>query len=225
MTRVAVVDFGMGNLFSVLQSCLRAGLDPVVLEKPEGLHRTSGVILPGVGAFGDAMATLEKNGWVNALQDWVRAGKPLMGICLGLQLLADASLEFGHHDGLGLVRGRVVRLRSDQNAGKPAKVPHVGWAPLEEFERRPWEGTPLEDVKKGSCMYFVHSYHLEPEKPEAVLTLSSYGGQRFVSTLRQGSIFACQYHPERSGPDGLRIYNAFARRLVQSTKEGIDHVR
>ena len=206
---VAIVDCGLGNLFSVARACEHAGLRPRITSDREVVERAPALILPGVGAFGDAMARLRDLDLIGSLRDFVAAGKPFLGVCLGLQLLMSESDEFGSHRGLGLIPGRVKRL---SGAG-PVKVPHVGWSAV----RRPadvapeaWRRSPLAGVPEGASMYFVHSYHAEPDDTAVVLSRSTHGETDYVSGIARGAVFAFQFHPEKSGADGLRIYANFS---------------
>jgi glutamine amidotransferase len=209
----AIVDHGLGNLFSVQRACEHVGMTARVTARPAEIAEADVVILPGVGAFGDAMATLHRLDLVEVLRDLARAGKPLVGICLGIQLLMTESHEFGVHRGLGLVEGAVVPF--PRETGR-LKVPQVQWNRILHPEHGradgdPWRGTALAGLPEGEFMYFCHSFHVRPEDPSVVLAVSRYGGVEFVSALRWGNVFACQFHPERSGPAGLQIYGNVAR--------------
>lgn len=215
--QVAIVDYGMGNLFSVRQACRSVGLEAVITADPQAVAAADGVILPGIGAFGDAMATLHRRGLVGVLRDVALSGKPFFGICLGMQMLMRESFEFGRHEGLGLVEGEVVRLQDARGQGRTLKVPQVGWNRVQASGGgRPgaspesWRGTPLEGQHDGVYMYFVHSFYARPADSAAVVAETQYGPIAFCAALRRGSIFACQFHPERSGPQGLRVYARFA---------------
>jgi glutamine amidotransferase len=206
---VAIVDYGMGNLFSVKHACARVGLDAVVTTDPAAVRVARAAILPGVGAFAEAMAALTALGLSDALRELSAAGKPLIGICLGLQLLMSESHEFGRHPGLGLIAGDVVKLST---AGGD-KVPHVGWSPVHETVAHAWAATPLSDIPDGSHMYFVHSFHVRPASRDVAVASARHGETEFCAAVRQDNIFACQFHPERSGPLGLRVYENLARQL------------
>jgi len=219
--RVSIVDYGMGNLFSVKQACERAGLAAVITSSPLDVMQAEAVILPGVGAFADAIATLTRLDLVQPLLDFAESGKPLVGICLGMQLLMTESYEFGRHQGLGLIDGEVVLLQGSTDGGRNLKVPQVGWNriyPSSQMvllddpgpDRCPWPGTLLQGLEGGTFMYFVHSYFPRPSDPAVVLTITRYGQNEFCSTLKCGNIFATQFHPERSGPQGLLIYRNLA---------------
>ena len=205
---VAVVDYGLGNVFSVLRACEHVGLNAKLTSDRKDIAAAPAVILPGVGAFGDAMATLQRLDLVSVLRDAAAANKPLMGICLGLQLLMTESAEFGHHQGLNLIEGDVVRLPDAMKEnGQRLKVPEVCWNQVRAA--RPWKGTPLQDLAEGAYQYFVHSYYVRPTDANVVLSKTTYGQTEFCSSVEKGTLFACQFHPERSGPAGLTIYSNF----------------
>jgi len=212
----AIVDYGLGNLFSIRRACDYAGISVTVTSSKEEILGADLVILPGVGAFGDAMATLNRLDLIGVLQDVAASGKHLVGICLGVQLLMTESSEFGRHRGLGIIEGPVVRFENPLEESRLLKVPQVQWNRIvrpegPERKNEGWKGTPLEGVVEGEFFYFVHSFYVCPTDRSVVLSMSRYGGIEFCSSLRQGNVFACQFHPERSGPVGLKIYNNIAR--------------
>jgi glutamine amidotransferase len=221
--RVAIVDYGLGNLYSVSRACVHAGLDAVVTSDRQAVTSADGIVLPGVGAFGDAMATIRKLDLAEPLRDVVRQGTPLLGICLGVQLLMSRSEEFGDHEGLDLVKGTVVRLKDPREGERALKVPEVGWNGIHRPRRGspgdPWVGSPLEGRSEGQSMYFVHSYCVQPEDPEVILSVTRYGQIEYCSGVRRGNLSAFQFHPERSGAAGLAIYGAWAR-LIRSRSHG-----
>ena len=213
--RVAIVDYGLGNLYSVQRACEHVGLSAAITAQRAEIERADGVILPGVGAFGDAMATLKRLDLVGVLQDAAAADRPLLGICLGVQLLMSESQEFGLHRGLDIIKGSVVQFSGLREGQRRLKVPHVGWnriAPPSDREQS-WQGTPLEGLAHGEFMYFVHSYCVQPADAGVVLSVTRYGQTEFCSSIGSGNIFACQFHPERSGAEGLKIYTNWARSL------------
>lgn len=225
--RIAIIDFGVGNLFSVKQACEYAGLQAHITSARKDIQSADAVILPGVGAFGDAMAALRKLDLVELLRDMAASDTPLVGICLGVQLLMTESYEFGHHQGLGIISGPVVRFDNPREDGKILKVPQVGWNRIYRGKGNraeaadPWAGTLLDGLAEGECMYFVHSFMVQPEDPAVILTTTRYGHIEFCSGLRTGNTFACQFHPERSGPQGLRIYRNLAAKIKnQKNREG-----
>ncbi|MBI3318261.1 MAG: imidazole glycerol phosphate synthase subunit HisH [Candidatus Omnitrophica bacterium] len=209
-TEVAIVDYGMGNLFSVQLACEQAGLKAEITSSPKELDRADAVILPGVGAFGAAMETLKQLHLTQALERAASSGKPLFGICLGMQLFMSRSLEFGTHEGLNLIPGEVVSLQPAERPGRRLKVPEVGWNRIFPAGSRNWNGTFLEGLAHGEYQYFVHSFVCRPEDPEALLAKTAYGPEEFCSCVQWKNLFACQFHPERSGPAGLRIYKNWA---------------
>jgi glutamine amidotransferase len=234
---IAIVDYGLGNLFSVRQACARAGMAAWVTSEKDEILESDAVILPGVGAFGDAMAALRALDLVEPLREHARSGKPLFGICLGMQLLMSVSYEYGEHRGLGIIDGAVPRFdrpmgprrAGDQGGGRVLKVPHVGWNRVFRGQAQPvamdrsgrgdpWRESPLAGLREGVYMYFVHSYYVRPEEPQVVSAVSRYGDFEFCSALRRGNVFACQFHPERSGPEGLRIYENLASCLSSGAR-------
>lgn len=219
--RVAIVDYGLGNLFSIRQACARAGLDTVLVSEASGVAAAHALILPGVGAFGDAMATLRRLDLVAAIQDFAASGRPLMGICLGVQLLMSRSFEFGEHQGLNIIRGDVRHLGTPVLGARPLKVPQIGWngiVPAPSPGREEWSGTMLEGIARNEHMYFIHSYVVVPDDSAVVLSTSRYGDQVFCSSVQSGRIFACQFHPERSGPAGLAVYQNLRRQMCAGEK-------
>lgn len=205
MTRVAVVDFGLSNIDSVVRAIEELGGKPRVARAPANLVGIDKIVLPGVGAFGEAMANLRASGLADAMTDAVVGeGVPCLGICLGMQLLATTGTEGGTHDGLGWIPGEVVRLEPT-NAGE--RVPHVGW---NEVAIAPSSGTLFVDTPETADFYFVHSYHLRCD-PAAVAGTTPYCGG-FVSAVEVDNLFGVQFHPEKSQEHGLGLLNAFLAR-------------
>lgn len=199
-----VVDYGLGNLFSLTRALRAVGAaDVAVSGERSALDAAEKVILPGVGAFGDGMAGLRERGLVEPLREFAASGRPLLGICLGLQLLFDESEEFGRHEGLGLVPGRCVAFPR----GPERKVPHVGWSALRP--EAPWESTLLRGLSARPEVYFVHSYFVVPADPADRLAVTDYEGQEFCSVARRGRVAGCQFHPEKSSAPGLSILKNF----------------
>ncbi|MBL8024234.1 MAG: imidazole glycerol phosphate synthase subunit HisH [Elusimicrobia bacterium] len=215
--RVAIVDCGRGNLFSVSSACRFVGLEVSVTSDPKEIMGSAGVILPGVGAFGDAMAALKRRDLLSVLRDVVLVGKPFMGICLGFQILFSESNEFGTHPGLGVFPGDVVRLENN-DGDQRLKIPHVGWYPIWPGSEGQWNGTLLEGMPTGESFYFVHSFHVRPGIGLPSLALSRFSNTDYCAAVQQGEVFGCQFHPERSGPAGLKIYKAFANRVGKETE-------
>ena len=222
---VAIVDYELGNLFSVKRACELAGLTAVVTSSKSALSGAAGAVLPGVGAFGDAMETLTRLDLVSPLRDFIASGKPFFGICLGVQLLMSESHEFGRHRGLGVVPGMVVRLQSGPS-GNRLKVPHIGWERIYGATgSNAWEGSLLGGLADGVYMYFVHSYVVQPEDESLVCSTSMYGDGEFCSSVNRGNLFGSQFHPERSGPEGLRMYANFAAKIKASLAEQESGIR
>ena len=222
---VAIVDYELGNLFSVKRACELAGLTAVVTSSKSALSDAAGAVLPGVGAFGDAMETLARLDLVSPLRDFIASRKPFFGICLGVQLLMSESQEFGRHTGLGVVPGTVVRIQSDPNGSK-LKVPHIGWERIHGVTgSNAWEDSLLTGLADGAYMYFVHSYVVQPEDESLVCSVSRYNNIEFCSSVSRGNLFGSQFHPERSGPEGLRMYANFAARVNASLAEQESGVR
>jgi glutamine amidotransferase len=217
---VAIVDYALGNIESVRLAFAHVGVQAVVSASPGELADAGALVLPGVGAFGDAMAALEKRGLVRVLIDFAASGRPLVGICLGMQLMFGRSEEFGAHEGLGLVPGTVRRFPSPRlgdisRYGPGTKVPQVGWNRVEPPANRPdaWQGSLLEGVEFGAHMYFMHSFYVDPDARDVVIGESEYAGVRFCSAIQRANVTGFQFHPERSAEAGLSIYRNFARRL------------
>ncbi|MCD4824103.1 MAG: imidazole glycerol phosphate synthase subunit HisH [Phycisphaerae bacterium] len=218
---VAIVDYGLGNLFSIHQACRHVGLAGHITSDAQAFRDADAILLPGVGAFPDAMEALERLGLVEPLKAMVAEGKPLVGICLGLQLLMQKSYEFAETPGLGLIEGTVERFDNPQGPNGTLKVPHVGWNRIDPPATRDWKNTPLEGIPAGTYQYFVHSYHVVPTDENVVLATTRYGDTIFTSSVLRDNVFACQFHPERSGPRGLDIYQNIKRFILQ-TKEHIN---
>lgn len=222
--KAAVVDYGLGNLFSIRRACEHVGMEVVVTPRKEEILRADVVILPGVGAFGDAMTTLHRLDLVEVLRDIAGSDKPLIGICLGIQLLLSESHEFGVHKGLGIIEGSVVRFEDPRERDRLLKVPQVQWNRIfhptdRRQEGNPWDDTPLAGLAAGEFMYFAHSFYVRPTDPSVILSVSRYGDVEFGSALRRRNVFACQFHPERSGAAGLRVYENVARALSRARGE------
>ncbi len=199
---IAIVDYGVGNLFSLKSSFAAIGAEVVVTADEQVLKTADKIILPGVGAFEDAANKLRLAGLDRALLDLAEQGKPLMGICLGMQLLFDKSYEFGEHEGLGLIPGAVRPIR-DVIPGD-YKIPHIGWNAL-HFQKN----SPLfANIADGDYVYFVHSFYAA-DCDDAVIATSEYGAE-LTAAVQKGNVFGCQFHPEKSGKTGLAILRAFA---------------
>lgn len=199
---IAIVDYGVGNLFSLRCSLESLGLKAEVSSAPNVIRNADRVILPGVGAFGDAADKLRETGLDRVVIEQAEAGKPLLGICLGMQLLFDKSYEFGEHAGLGLLHGQVIPMQGTIPAG--LKIPQMGWNALLVKRSHPL----LKNVREGDCVYFVHSYYASDCEDSLVAT-AEYGIE-LTAVAANGNVMGCQFHPEKSGKVGLGILSAFA---------------
>jgi len=197
---IVLLDYGAGNLASVHKALRHCGAEVTVTSDPKGLGDASGAILPGVGAFGEAMARLESAGLVQPLRDYIAQDRPFLGICLGLQLLFESSEESPGVEGVGVFPGRVARL--PENPG--LKIPHMGWNQL----RRRRECWALAGLAEGAYAYFVHSYVVAPADEQLIATTTEHGVE-FVSSVTRGRLYACQFHPEKSQQVGLTILRNF----------------
>lgn len=203
--RVAIVDYGMGNLRSVEKAFARVGHDAVVTSDPKVIADASHVVLPGVGSFPACMSNLENRGLAEPVLRAIEAGKPFLGLCVGMQILFAEGEEFGRHPGLGVFSGRVVRF--PESVGKRGlKVPHMGWNTL-TFRRRP---PAMQNVGDGSYVYFVHSYIVLPDDPGVIASTTEHGVE-FVSAVWKDNVVATQFHPEKSQGVGLSIIEEFGR--------------
>lgn len=212
--RVAIVDFGLGNLYSVRHACRKVGLDAEITSSRQTILNADAVILPGVGAYRDAMQNLHKLDLVGVLRDIATSGKPLLGVCLGMQLLMSESFEFGHYEGLDIIKGSVVHFGQPREDEHTLKVPQIGWNCIHKSaQSADWRTSLLAGVPDHAYMYFVHSYIVQPEDQNMVLSTTRYGDVEFCSSLQKGTVFACQFHPERSSQWGITVYQNLAALL------------
>ena len=198
---IAIIDYGVGNLRSVQKAFERLGYDAQIVTEQRELTKANGIVVPGVGAFGDAMRALETSGFVEDLVQSAQAGKPILGICLGMQLLFAKSEEYGDHEGLALLEGVVTRLPNDH-----VKVPHVGWNQLHIEKHHPI----VEGVQEGENVYFVHSYAVVPDQLEVGIASSEHG-RVFPAIVGKDHVLGMQFHPEKSGRVGLMMLANFAQ--------------
>ena len=198
---IAIIDYGVGNLFSLCSSLARIGVEAVVTSDKDVISKAEKLILPGVGAFADAAQKLRETGMGALVKEQVALGKPIMGICLGMQLLFEKSYEFGEHEGLGLLQGSVVPMEGMIPA--QLKIPHIGWNAL-QFTR---QSKLLRYIKEGDFVYFVHSY-FATNCPDSVIATTEYGGI-LTAAVEKGNVMGCQFHPEKSGEVGLNILRGF----------------
>ena len=197
---IAIVDFGLGNLRSVEKAFEFLGVSAAIVENPRQVDSASHLVLPGDAAFGDAINKLRRGGWVECIDRSIAAGKPFLGICVGMQLMFSKSFELGCHEGLGLFSGVCERFQGSE------RVPHIGWNQI-NFEN---SSPLLNGISSGTYFYFVHSYCVDAAKSKAVLASTSYGLD-FVSVVGSDGVFGVQFHPEKSQSDGLRLLKNFSR--------------
>ena len=206
---VHIIDYGIGNLYSVARAVEAAGGQARLTTDPSEVLTADRILLPGVGAFEPCMRTLAESGLADPVREFARTGRPFLGICVGMQLLFDYSLEFGRHPGLGLVSGHVAPIPPRDRAGQ-RKVPHIGWSALNRPEGRDWSSTVLEGEVNGvSSAYFVHSFSCVPERSADALASVDYGGYPICAAIPTDKITAVQCHPEMSGAVGQRIIQRF----------------
>ena len=209
---VVIIDYGLGNLFSVNQAMTKIGLYPIISSNWEEIENADAIILPGVGAFKDAMENLQKLNLVQPIKNFINSGKPFFGICLGLQLLFSESEEFGNSSGLNIIEGKVVKFRNAKNdVLNFYKVPQISWNSIKKPEELSWQKTPLFNINENENFYFVHSYYVVPTNADITLTTTEYAGVKYVSSIFYKNIFACQFHPEKSAEEGIKIYRNWAR--------------
>lgn len=210
MIEVAVIDYGVGNLLSVSRALEHCGARATITSDPAAILAADRVLLPGVGSFAAGMAALSEHGLDAVVREVAARSTPLLGICLGMQMLFDASEEFGVTAGLGLIPGRVVKIPAHSSDGAAQKVPHIGWNELAmPAQRQGWEGGLLADILPGEAVYFVHSFMAEPSSPMARVANCNYGGILISSVVEHGNVWGCQFHPEKSGEVGLKILTRF----------------
>lgn len=196
---LSIINYGMGNLHSIAKSLQYSGIPAKITDKKKDIENSCGIILPGVGAFRDAMNELKKIDLINLIKKEVFNGKPIIGICLGMQLLFTESFEFGRHDGFDFIKGKVIKFRTN------LKVPHIGWNIIKIIKK----SLILSTIKNNSFFYFVHSYYCVPKNRNVILTKTKYGNIIFTSGVQYQNVLGFQFHPEKSGEQALNIYKNF----------------
>ena len=199
---LAIIDYGVGNLFSLKSSLKAVGVEAVVTSDIEEIKKADRLILPGVGAFGDAAKKLFDSGLCGVITEKVQNGTPIMGICLGMQLLFEKSYEYGEHQGLGFLKGKVIGMENTIPDG--LKIPHIGWNALKFIKQSPI----FKYINEGDCVYFVHSFYAV-DCEESLIATTEYG-KDLTAAVGKGNIYGCQFHPEKSGSVGLKILKAFS---------------
>lgn len=205
---VTIIDYGVGNLLSVTRAFEHCGATVTLAHNADDIESAEHLVLPGVGAFADGMRELRERAFAGPIQRYAASGRPLLGICLGMQMLASVGEEFGEHEGLDLIAGRVKQLPRIGTDGAVLKSPNIGWSELLPAPSCDWDHSILADSAAAS-VYLVHSYALYPEHAAHRLADCIYGGHRFASAVKQGNVYGCQFHPEKSGPTGLGILKRF----------------
>ena len=212
MNNVVVVDYGLGNLFSVHRSLEMCGASVEVSSDPKIIASAPKVVLPGVGAFSNAMEELSKLRLINVLRNLADEGTPFLGICLGMQLLMEVSEEFGNHEGLGIVPGQVIHIPKVSKQKTPLKVPHIGWNELIPKEGKSFdENSILSSINFGDAVYFVHSYMAVPKDSNHCIAHCKYGEHSISAVIKNKNVTGCQFHPEKSGEVGLKILKEFCQ--------------
>lgn len=203
-SKIAIVDYGVGNLRSLIRAFEHFGADVTITEEAREIYNADAIVLPGDGAFAAGMHGLKVRNLTQSVIDFAMANKSVLGICLGAQILLSEGFEFGHHQGLDLIAGRVIKFPKLSE-----KIPQIGWNSLMADEEKIWGNSILKDIRPGSNVYFIHSYIMVPKNKKEVVSNSEYGGFKFASVIAKGHIYGCQFHPEKSGQVGLAIIKNF----------------
>ncbi|MBI4125574.1 MAG: imidazole glycerol phosphate synthase subunit HisH [Deltaproteobacteria bacterium] len=203
---IVIIDYGCGNLFSIQRALTELDVPSTISRNPDEIAKADKIILPGVGAFGKGMENIRRFGLLEVLGAFVASGRPVLGICLGMQLLMRASHEFGYHEGLHWIPGQVTKLRPGQPGEETVKIPHVGWSPVNFNSNN--DGL-FHRLQNGTYMYFLHSYFVTTENPMCGIATTTYGNNVFCSACCKENIVGVQFHPEISGPSGLRLLQNF----------------
>jgi imidazole glycerol-phosphate synthase subunit HisH len=207
---VTIVDYGMGNLLSVAKALEHCGAEVRVSDRFEHIRDADLLVLPGVGAFANAMVQLQRLNLDLAIKEFALTERPFLGICLGMQLMFERSEEFGNHQGIGLLPGSVVAIERTDIHGNPHKIPHIGWAAIAPpVSHDYWPYSILQNTAENAAFYFVHSFTAEPTEDEHRLADTYYGGRRISAAVKSGNMYGCQFHPEKSGKEGLKIIKSF----------------
>lgn len=208
--KITIIDYGFGNLFSLANAFEHLKIKVEISGKPQDIKSADGIILPGVGAFGDGIKRLRKLGLEKPIIEHAKSGKHLLGICLGMQFLFDSSNEFGNHKGLGLIKGEVKKI-PEPKKNKDYKIPNIGWTSLvKPTYLKSWDNTVLSSHKNGAEMYFVHSYVAFPKNKKDVLASINYASHILTAAVKKNNITGVQFHPEKSGMEGLNLLKQWA---------------
>ena len=207
--KVAIIDYGLGNLFSIKQACENVGLKPFITANEKTISKSDAIILPGVGAFGHAMNCLRDNYLIEPLLEFAKSGKPFMGVCLGMQLLFSKSEEFGLNNGLNIINGS-IRKFPNSFKGHNIKSPQIQWNRIKKNNSNDWSNSPLKNIKNDTFMYFVHSFYCEPTNKSNILAYTNHMGFEYASAVIKDNIIGFQFHPEKSSLQGIQIYSSWA---------------
>ena len=209
--KIAIIDYKLGNLFSVKHACDYVGLDSVITSDASFISDADALILPGVGAFGEGMIHLNELGLSSVIKEKVSEGIPLFGICLGLQMLFTESEEFGNSKGLDIIKGKIMKFPKNYKSNH-LKVPQIGWNKIHMQNENLWNSSSLSGIKVDTFMYFIHSFYAKPDNDTEVLTNTNYCGFEYCSAVfNNRNVFATQFHPEKSGENGLKIYEQWGK--------------
>jgi glutamine amidotransferase len=210
--RIVIVDYGLGNVYSVKRALEVSGAEEVVISSdPLTVYQADGLVLPGVGAFSEGMIGLQSRHLIEPIINYSKTGRPLLGICLGMQMLASMSEEFGNHTGLDLIPGNVIPIPTKSADGQTLKIPYIGWSVIKPSREDAYTGSVLQVHGSGEAVYLLHSFHVCPAKTEYLLATYIYGGHPITAAIRHRNVTGLQFHPERSGPVGLRIIKQFVK--------------
>jgi glutamine amidotransferase len=209
--KVVIVDYGIGNLYSVTRAFETCGASVTLTANHEHIESAERLVLPGVGAFDDGMKGMQMRGQIEPVKRYVASGRPFLGICVGMQLLMDVGEEFGEHAGLGIIAGRCKAIPATRADGKPHRVPHIGWNALVKPQGADWSSGLLVGLPEKPPVYFVHSFAPVPVDDRHRVADCDYDGRRISAVIRSGNVHGCQFHPEKSGSVGLKIIANFCR--------------
>lgn len=213
MKKVLVIDYGIGNIFNVIRAVKYLGFDCKLSSKADEIDHADSIILPGDGAFGDTTKEISKRNLIKPIINHAARNKPLLGICVGMQILSTYSKEFGYHKGLNLIPGKVIKFNVLKNPKHKYKIPHLGWNNIQRPENKSWNNTIFYGIRNKDCVYFIHSYVFIPKKTANILAFTEYAGQTYASAVQQGNVIGCQFHPEKSGKTGLKIISNFLQMI------------
>ncbi len=215
--KIAIIDYQLSNLFSVKHAFDYLNVDSEITSDKNVISNVDAAILPGVGAFGDAMKNLKNLDLVDLIGDFITSGRPFMGVCLGMQLLFSQSEEFGIHQGLDIIKGKVKKFSSNS---KKIKVPQIGWNKILQSENgKLWSNSPFRRIQDGEFMYFVHSFYVIPENTDVTLSETVYEDIRYCSACFSDNVFATQFHPEKSAQEGIKIYRDWLKYGLSKTED------